>query len=63
MRHFKVKEIERDQNLAILKKEISIDNSFFFVSPSKATKPLKYDAFVENNSRIHEIVKRVDGPL
>lgn len=63
MRHFKVKEIDRDQSLALIKKRISIDNSFSFVSPSKATKPLKPDAFVENNSKIHEIVKRVDDKL
>ena len=63
MGQFRVKEIERDQNLAIIKKEISIDNSFSFLSPSKATKPLKVDSFVEGNSSIHEIVKRIDEPL
>ena len=52
MRHFKVKELERDQNLAVIKKDVSIDNSFSFISPSKATKRLKPDGFIENNSKI-----------
>jgi hypothetical protein len=63
MRHFKVKEIDRDQNLAIFKKEVSIDNSFSVLTPSKATKNLKPDGFVENNSKVHEIVKRIDESL
>jgi hypothetical protein len=63
MRHFKVKEIDRDENLAVIKKEVSIDNSFLFRTPSKATKNIKPDGFIENNSKIHEIVKRIDDPV
>src|SRR3972149_3756775 len=40
----RVKEIERDESLGILKKNVSIDGFFSFESPSKAT----------------EIVKRID---
>src|SRR3989304_1548405 len=56
----RVKEIERDESLGILKKDVSIDGFFSFMSPSKATKFIKPDSFLEANSKAKEIVKRID---
>lgn len=56
----KVKEVERDESLGILKKDMSIDGFFSFETPSKATKFIKPDSFLETNSRVNEIVKRID---
>jgi hypothetical protein len=56
----RVKEIERDESLGILKKDVSIDGFFSFKSPSKATKFIKPDSFLEANSKANEIVKRID---
>jgi hypothetical protein len=56
----RVKEIERDESLGILKKDVAIDGFFSFESPSKATKFIKSDSFLEANSKANEIVKRID---
>lgn len=56
----RVREIERDESLGIMKKDFSVDGFFSFESPSKATKAIKPDAFLESNSKVNEIVKRID---
>jgi hypothetical protein len=56
----RVREIERDESLGIMKKDLSVDGFFSFESPSKATKFIKPDAFLETNSNVNEIVKRID---
>lgn len=63
MKLMKVREIERDESLGIMKKDISIPDFFSFVSPSKSTKFLRPDIFLEANSRVNEIVKRIDDRL
>jgi hemerythrin superfamily protein len=59
MRTLKVKEIDRDETLGIIKKEITLTNGVSFTSPSRGIKPVKLDAYLENNTRVKEIVKRV----
>ena len=56
----RVREIERDESLGIMKKDLSVDGFFSFESPSKATKFIKPDSFLESNSKVNEIVKRID---
>jgi hypothetical protein len=56
----RVREIERDESLGIMKKDLSVDGFFSFESPSKATKFIKPDSFLEANSKVNEIVKRID---
>ncbi len=56
----KVRELERDENLGVIKKGLTIDGFFSFESPSKATKLIKPDSFLDSNSRVNEIVRRID---
>jgi hypothetical protein len=56
----KVRELERDESLGVIKKGLTIDGFFSFESPSKATKLIKPDSFLDSNSRVNEIVKRID---
>jgi|WetSurMetagenome_2_1015567.scaffolds.fasta_scaffold19159_5 hypothetical protein len=56
----RVREIERDEDLGVLKKRLSVDGFFSFESPSKAIKFIKPDPFLEANSKVKEIVKRID---
>ena len=60
MKKMKVKEIERDENLATIKKEITLSNGFSFTSPSRGIKPIKPDTYLQNNTKVNEIVKRID---
>ena len=59
MKTLKVKEIDRDETLGIIKKEITLTNGVSFTSPSRGIKPVKLDAYLENNTRVKEIVKRI----
>ncbi len=59
----RVKEIERDESLGIIKKDFSVDGFFSFESPSKATKKIRPDAFLEANSKVNEIVKKIDDSV
>jgi hypothetical protein len=43
-----------------MKKDFSLDGFFSFESPSRATKKIKPDAFLETNSKVNEIVKKID---
>ena len=56
----KVRELERDDSLGVIKKGVSIDGLFSFETPSKATKRVASDAFLESNSRVNEVVRRID---
>ena len=56
----RVREVERDESLGIMKKDLSVDGFFSFESPSKATKFIKPDSFLDANSKVNEIVKRID---
>ncbi len=57
----KIREVDRDESLAVLQKSVSIPSSFSFSTPSKATKSaLSADGFIKENSLVNEIVRRVD---
>ncbi len=60
MKTLKVKEIERDDNLGTIKKEITLTNSVSFTSPSRSIKLIKPDAYLQSNTRVKEIVKKID---
>lgn len=60
MKTMKVKEIERDESLGIIKKEITLTNGVSFTSPSRGIKPIKPDAYLQCNTKVNEIVKRID---
>lgn len=49
-----------DDSLGVIKKGVSIDGLFSFETPSKATKRIASDAFLESNSRVNEVVRRID---
>lgn len=59
----KVREINRDEGLGIIKKQISLPNLFSFESPSRSIRPIKPDPFLDTNSKVNEIVKRIDDEL
>lgn len=61
--HLKVRELERDDSLGVIKKGVSIDGVFSFETPSKATKRITPDTFIESNSSVNEIVKRIDDDV
>jgi hypothetical protein len=61
--HLRVKEIERDESLGIIRKDLTLDGFFSFQSPLRATKFLKPDSFLEKHSRANEIVKRIDDEI
>ncbi|HII86057.1 TPA: hypothetical protein HA273_05760 [Candidatus Bathyarchaeota archaeon] len=56
----RVREIDRDESLGILRKSLSIDGFCSFESPSKGIKFIRPDSFLETNSRVNEIVKKID---
>lgn len=58
-----VKEIGRDNELGVLKKEISMPNISSFETPSKSTKFLKPDTYLESETKVNEIVRRIDDDL
>lgn len=60
MKTLKVKEIERDENLGTIKKEITVTNGVSFTSPSRGIKQIKPNVYLQNNTRVKEIVKRID---
>jgi len=60
MKTLKVKEIERDENLGTIKKEITLTNGVSFTSPSRGIKTIKSDAYLESKTKVKEIVKRID---
>lgn len=59
----KVRELDRDDSLGVIKKGLSIDGVFSFETPSKATKRITSDTFLESNSSVNEIVKRIDDDV
>jgi len=60
MKTMKVKEIERDENLGTIKKEITLTNGVSFTSPSRGIKQIKPNVYLQDNTRVKEIVKRID---
>lgn len=60
MKILKVREIERDENLGTIKKEITLTNGVSFTSPSRGIKQIKPNIYLQSNTRVKEIVKRID---
>ena len=60
MKTLKVREIERDENLGTIKKEITLTNGVSFTSPSRGIKQIKPNIYLQSNTRVKEIVKRID---
>ena len=56
----KIREVERDENLAVLQKNVSIPNSFSFTTPSKSTKATINSDYIQENSLVNEVVRQVD---
>ena len=52
--------MDRDENLAVLQKSISIPNSFSISTPSKATKAGVDSDYIKDNTLVNEIPQRVD---
>jgi hypothetical protein len=56
----KVREVDRDENLAVLQKNVSIPNSFSFTTPSKSTKATTSSEYIKENSLVNEVVRQAD---
>ncbi|MCL2134040.1 MAG: hypothetical protein FWH37_00545 [Candidatus Bathyarchaeota archaeon] len=46
--------------MGIIKKEITLANGVSFISPSRGIKPTKQHVYLESNTKIKEIIKRID---
>jgi hypothetical protein len=57
----KVREVDRDENLAVIQKSISVPNSFSISTPSKATRASVVSDYIKENSLVNEIPQRIDA--
>jgi len=60
VREINIREIERDDELAILKKNISLPNIFSFETPTRSIKEIIQDRFLHSNLLVNEITRKVD---
>lgn len=62
--NLKIREVDRDENLGVLQKSVSLPNSFSFSTPSKSTKEKAgADSYISINSVANEITRRVDETI
>jgi len=59
MRLVKVNEVDRDKELGILKKDISIPNAFSLETPSKSIR--RFDNLLDSTMTVNEITRKIDN--